>query len=109
MEIANLEGFMSFDADSSFNDIDAIGRAHFCREFSGSRFRISRQAARRRTAARRLTAKPGPWHAWAEGPDEAILKVRGQALGFGLILSLKCGRVADGVEAAREIARATGG
>lgn len=111
MEIANLEGFMSFDADSSFNDIDAIGRA--LTSAGNSPEAVFAYPGRLRGEERPPEGSRrsrGLWHAWAEGPDEAILKVRtARRWGFGLILSLKCGRVADGVEAAREIARATGG
>lgn len=106
MEVANLEGFMSFDADSHYNSIDSIGSAltavDGCPNWGGAGEEKPLREDERRSR--------GIWHAWAENADEAIYRVRAaRRWGFGIILMLKCGGVAEGVEAAREIHRATEG
>lgn len=78
--IAEIEGFMSFDADSNDNSVDAIGRA--------------------------LAPRAGVWVAWAGTRQEALDKVRAaDDWGFGLILCLQPDTARDGMEIAEEIER----
>ncbi|MEA4884898.1 MAG: uroporphyrinogen decarboxylase family protein [Clostridia bacterium] len=87
-EIAHMDGFMSFDADASYNDPEVIAHA-LATDTTHSRFR-------------------GIWHAWAENADEAVEKALfAAARGFGLILTVKCGSVTEGAQAVAAVERAT--
>lgn len=79
--IAEIDGFMSFDANSNDNSMDAIGRA-----------------------LRPEPDRAGVWVAWADTAQEALDKVRAaDAWGFGLILCVQPDTARCGVEIALEI------
>jgi len=86
-EIACMDGFMSFDADASYNDLDAIADA----------------LAADTTCCR----SRGIWHAWADNADEAVEKALFAAgHGIGLILTVKCSTVTEGTKAVAAVEHA---
>jgi hypothetical protein len=69
----SLQGFMSFDADSSHNDIDAIGRALAAADHSldAACPYPGMPRAEERPPERERRSR-GLWHAWAEGPNNLL-------------------------------------